>query len=309
MSVDEQSFPRATHTGELHIADAVIPCAVLEDGRRVLTQQGFLKAIGRARSAKGGQGATDGVIPVLAAKNLQAFVDAELKEALRPVEFRTVGGRPAFGFSADTLPKVCNVYLKARDANALHEWQGKIAKQCDLLMRGLATVGIVALVDEATGYQYDRADDALVAILNDFISKELRQWVRTFSLDYYRELFRLRNLTFDEFTTKRPIIIAQDTNNIVYDRLAPGLRAELQRLTPKDDRGRRRHKFHQRLSEDIGHPKLREHLAVVTAFMKISPDMSTFIQHLDQVKPRFEELQQPRLPNSAPPLPAPAATG
>lgn len=31
------NIPKATHMGELKIADLIIPCAVLGDGRRVLT--------------------------------------------------------------------------------------------------------------------------------------------------------------------------------------------------------------------------------------------------------------------------------
>lgn len=70
-----EKLPRATHAGELKLGDIVIPCAVLEDGRRVLTQQGFLQAIGRARSAKGGQGASVDMMPAfMAAGNLKPFI-------------------------------------------------------------------------------------------------------------------------------------------------------------------------------------------------------------------------------------------
>src|SRR5437867_2194744 len=51
-------IPRASYNGQLQIADREIDCAVLENGSRLLTQQTFLKAIGRARSAKGGTGST-----------------------------------------------------------------------------------------------------------------------------------------------------------------------------------------------------------------------------------------------------------
>ena len=90
------------------------------------------------------------------------------------IEFKTERGQVGFGYSAELLPKVCDVYLRARDAGVLAANQQHIAKQADILMRALAHVGIMALVDEATGYQYDRARDALARILEKFIAKELQ---------------------------------------------------------------------------------------------------------------------------------------
>jgi len=55
---------------------------------------------------------------------------------------------------------------------------------CDVLMRGLAHVGIVALVDEATGYQYDRASKLLKRFLSSSFSKELLRWAKTFPMSF-----------------------------------------------------------------------------------------------------------------------------
>ncbi len=60
---------------------------------------------------------------------------------------------------------MCEVYLKAREAGALVPSQEHIAVQAGILIRGLATVGVIALVDEATGYQRVREERALATIL------------------------------------------------------------------------------------------------------------------------------------------------
>jgi hypothetical protein len=52
-----RDLPKATHEGDVTIGDVVLPAAVLDDGRRVLSQGQFLQAIGRSRSPKGGTGA------------------------------------------------------------------------------------------------------------------------------------------------------------------------------------------------------------------------------------------------------------
>lgn len=271
--VTEDTIPLAKYESTIVVHDAVIPCAVLEDGRRLLTQQGFLRAIGRARTAKGGQGSSvDGVIPFLAAKNLSALVDDELREMLRPIKFRTLGGRPAYGFPAEALPEVCNLYLKARDNDSLHKWQEPVAARCDMLVRGLAVVGIVALVDEATGYQRDRANDALSEILRAFISTKLRAWVKTFPNEFYKELFRVYGLTYSEFTSKRPAFIGSLTRNLIYDRLPSGVIEELEAKNPRDEQGRRKTHHHRWLSEDIGHPALERQIWSVITILKLVPD-------------------------------------
>ena len=125
---------------------------------------------------------------------------------------------------------------------------------------GLRGVGIDATSAEATGYQEVRDREALARILEAFIDKELRPWVRTFPPDFYRELFRLRGLPYPTSTVKRPQYFGHYTNDIVYRRLAPGVLAELKRVQVRDDEGRPKHKLFQRLTANTGYPKLREHL-------------------------------------------------
>jgi hypothetical protein len=142
-------------------------------------------------------------------------------------------------------------------------------------------VGIVALVDEATGYQADRARDALAKILEAFVAKELRKWVKTFPPEFYQEMFRLRKLPYIG-SVKKPQYIGHLTNDLVYARLAPGVLDELRRVTPRDDKGKLRHRLFQHLTEDIGHPKLREHLASVIALMKAADEWDQFMVMMDR---------------------------
>ncbi len=45
-----------------------------------------------------------------------------------------------------------------------------------MFLSACAKVGLDALIDEATGYQFERADDALRVKLRAFIADELRAW-------------------------------------------------------------------------------------------------------------------------------------
>ena len=133
-------------------------------------------------------------------------------------------------------------------------------------------VGIIALVDEATGYQRDRVRDALAEILEAFIAKELQPYIRMFPDAFYEHLFRLRGLEYPWDSGKRPQYFGHLTNDIVYARLAPGVLEELRKTVPRREDGRLKHTFTRKLIEDVGHPKLREHLASVVTIMKLSGD-------------------------------------
>lgn len=274
----------------LRIGNAELQAYVLEDGTRVLTQAELLVALGRHRKAnvRNVQG-EEQTPPVLQGRRLKPFISNELLEKSRPIAFRTPQGVRASGYRAEILPEICEVYLRAREKNALLDQQQHIAAQAEILVRGLAHVGIIALVDEATGYQEVRAQDALTRILEAFIAKELQAWVRTFPADFYEGLFRLRGLDYPNATVQRPRYFGHLTNDIVYRRLAPGVLEELKRVTPKSESGNRKHKFFQKLTTNIGYPKLREHLGAVVAIMKLSTGWEDFMMKLDRWYPRYGE--------------------
>lgn len=290
----KKALPKATHGSADHplrIGDVEIPCYVLEDGTRVLSQRGLQSGIGMSLS--GGSAGEQRIAGFIESIEKRGISVNDLPARIRsPIQFVPVrGGRPVYGFEATILADICDVVLAARkQGGILQPQQAHIAEQCELLVRGFARVGIIALVDEATGYQKDRARDALAQILEKFVAKELQPYVRAFPPDYYEELFRLRGLKYPPENPKfRPQYFGLLTNDIVYDRLAPGLLGELKALAKKDER---KAHLHRRLTQDIGHPKLREHLASVTTIMKLSSTYPDFIGKLNRIHPRFGETVQ-----------------
>jgi hypothetical protein len=285
-----RNIPKASYSGAIHIGDLELPCCVLEDGTRLLTQYGFLQAIGRSPRPAAGRGSVvEQTAPFLALDNLKPFVSKDLEHSTRPIVFQTEKGVRAFGYKAELLPQVCDVYLAARAANELLPSQQKFAQACEVMMRGLAHVGIVALVDEATGFQNERAKNALAQILENFIAKELQPWVQTFPTEYYQELFRLRGLSFPTASVKRPQYFGVLTNDIVYKRLAPGVLEELKRVTPRNDDRRPKAKYFQSLTGNIGYPKLREHLGKVVMMMQLSTTYQDFKEKLEKFLPKYTD--------------------
>jgi hypothetical protein len=285
---------KATHGDADHpltLGGVTIPCYVLEDGTRVLSQRGMMAGLGITPGTT--RSGADRLTSFTAGKGISAFVNSDLRPLIEnPIKF-TTGGVAAFGYPATLLADLCDAVLAARKAGALQKQQEHIASQAEILVRGFARVGIIALVDEATGFQEARERDALAKILEAFVAKELQKWVRTFPAEYYKELFRLRGWLFPKLPQdqqKRPVMVGKITNDIIYARLAPGVREELHRATPRDAKGRLKHKLFQRLTNDIGHPKLREHLARVITVMQLSPDWATFMGHMNNLMPVWKDL-------------------
>lgn len=296
-------LPRATHGSEDHpltIGDIKIPCYVLEDGRRMLTRQGLQVGIGMSASGaiKAGEHRLALFTAGLAERASQADADlsarcvALAEQLANPVRFRSPTGSHAWiGYEATMLADLCDVILAARVGGHLTHLQEHIAVKAEVLVRGFARVGIIALVDEATGFQRDREKDALAKILEAFVAKELQPYMKTFPNDYYEELFRLYSLPYPPPGNKswRPGFLGNITNDVVYNRLAPELLPELKKLSSKHER---RSRLHQWLTQEIGHPKLREHLASIVAILKLSKTPAEFQANVNRIHPAYNRTRE-----------------
>lgn len=304
MSDQREKILRAVRQAPVKIGDVELGAAVLEDGTRVLTQKTFLQAIGRSRPAGGvAQKAAIADLPVfLASPALLPFISEELRRSSKPVLFRPLGtgGRRtekggkggsgyALGFDARILPEVCRVFVGARDKGELPIAQIRIANQCDRLLRGLAGVGIIALIDEATGFQEERERDALQRILEAYVQPEFLPWTQRFPIEYFKELFRLRNWPWSSDPSikgpRGPRYVGKLNNQLIYAHLPPGVLPELQRLNPPNEKGQRRRKHHQFLTAHIGNPHLEKQVLAVLTLMKASPNWTVFERLFRRVFP------------------------
>jgi P63C domain-containing protein len=274
-------LPQAILESSIIIVQREVACAVLENGQRLLTQETFLMAIGRAGKAKGGQGSVrlagsvDGLPPFLAANNLRPFINTKLRESTTPIVFRSLRGNRAFGYDARLLPMVCEVYLKARDARVLTTAQEHIAVTCDVLMRGLAHVGIIALVDEATGYQDLRTQSELNQLLEMYVQEELRPYISRFPNEFFKQIYKIYGWPYKAGSTKRPPLVGKFINEYVYRGLPPNVLPKLQELNPVTDKGWRRWK-HFQFMPDTGSDHLDKQIVKVTTLMEVSDNKREF---------------------------------
>ena len=287
------------HRGVLDLGGMKLPCAVIQGPngiQRVLREHGITRAIlgdrsGASKRLKKAAAQGGALLPIfLAPGQLDPFIGEELRSGpLAPIDYLD-GDRLVRGYDASILPAVCSVWLRAREANALQVQQLAKAQKAEILTRALAETGIVALIDEVTGYEKVRPQNALQAFLEVVLRKELAAWGKKFPDEFYENIYKLKGWVWPGMAKNRFSIVAHYTRDLVYERLAPGVLQELERRSPRNEKGNRPNKLHQWLSDDIGHPMLAQHLYTLVMFQRLAIangyGWNRFYQMVDQVLPK-----------------------
>ncbi|WP_424653506.1 P63C domain-containing protein [Capnocytophaga sputigena] len=274
-----------SHEGILNLGGISIPCYVLQDGTRVLSGRGMQEALKMVDETEDGkQAAGTRLNRYLNQKSLNPFIYKDKK----PDHFNPIicykGTQKINGYEATILADICEAFLEARNSIELSTRQRIIADQCEILIRGFARVGITALVDEATGYQYERERDALQSILKAYINEELLKWQKLFPDMFYYEIFRLNNWDYTvKGIQKRPSVIGRWTNELIYKQLPKGILEELKNRTPKSSEGNYTARFFQSLTPDIGHPALTAQIYKVIGLMNISNNWNEFKSNFNRM--------------------------
>ncbi len=277
---------KATHQGNLNINSLDITAYNLPNGERVLSRIGFLKALGRTGKAKGGRNYDEEFqTPVfLTASNIKPLVDEDLLENSKPIIFIDLNGNQSIGYKAEILPQVAFLFSDALSKGILKQNQKHIGEQSRILVKAFLKTSIIALVDEATGYQYDRERDALQVVLKAYINEELLKWQKMFPDTFYYQIFRLNKWDYTvRGINKRPGIIGKWTNKLIYEQLPKGVLEELKVKTPKSPEGNYTARFFQSLTPDIGHPELTSQIYKVIGIMQISDNWNDFISNFNRM--------------------------
>jgi len=91
----------ATHRGYLNIAGTEIPCAVLSNGKRIISQTGLFQAFDRPRK---GEKRQEGLPSIIGAANLLPYVTNELREKCQAIHYFHTNGTTAAGYDAELIP-------------------------------------------------------------------------------------------------------------------------------------------------------------------------------------------------------------
>lgn len=282
---------KAERSSNLLIGELKIPCYVLNNKARVLSGRGIMKLLGFDAKASGST-----LRNMLKNNVLTEYASSETLDTLEnPISFIRpgAGGSAAdtYAYEATILIDICKAILEAKRRGKLEsEVHLSMAIQAEIIVTAVAKLGIIALIDEATGFQEERPQDALQAYLEQLISKELAAWVKKFPDEFYENIYKLRGWDWQGMSKNRYSVVALYTNDLVYQRLAPALLPELEKKSPKTQKGYRKNKLHQWLTEDIGNPMLAQHLHSIIMFQRLALNSgygwNRFVKMLDQVLPK-----------------------
>jgi hypothetical protein len=262
------------------LVNAQIPCAVLENGMRVISQTGLFDAFERPRK---GEKRQENLPSIIGAKNLIPFVTEELREKAVVIPFLHSNGTLSFGYNAELIPLVCRVYVEAARKGKLHKSQLRSAFLAESILKALEKIGIIALIDEATGEQYDREKDALQKLLKLYVAEDFLKWQSRFPRKFYQEAFRIHGLNYNPLTLKRPQFLGHFTNKFVYELMPPGVLETMKRKNPIQENGTRAKKHHSLLTEDIGVTHLDRHLTKLITVMELSNGKQDFEENFARV--------------------------
>ena len=269
------------------IGEIEIQCYVLEDETRVLTLRTLQSGIGMSEGGgKGGVRKIPALMSRLSGKGIN-IMGLDVR-ANSPIRFVSPSGNIADGYDAKILPDICAVLIDADRKGALDKRYAHVAERAAMLQHGFATMGIIWLVDKVTGYDSFRKANDIAAIIEAFVAKDMRPYIRRFPPEFYEQICRLRKVPYDPTSVKRPAYFGHLTNNIIYRRLAPLVWKELKSKAAKESGISKPH-LHRFLTEEIGDPRLTEVIITNTTVMKLSNDWNDFLHKLDRVLPAYNE--------------------
>ena len=253
--------PFAKHKGIMTLGDVPIDVYVLDTGDRVISMRGAVKALTGKDAGN--------LVEYLSVNSLKGFIDKELvlvetRDFFIPgTQFRGVG------ITAEQFEAILTGYVRALGAGALStDRQKEIATNCAILSTAFLKIGIIAQIDEATGYQYERAQDALQVKLQAYIAEELRAWEKTFPDELWEQFGRLTN--WKGSLHSRPKWWGHLVNELIYEALDPDVADYLKKNKPKPFHGQN---YHQWLSEDVGLKALIPHIYKVIGMAENCHDM------------------------------------
>lgn len=231
-------FPFAKHPGTLDLGGNELDVYVLNTGERVISVSRAVKAITERDGGNLGD--------YIGVSSLKPFLDKDLILG-EMVDFTIPGTQfRGKGITAERFLDICQAYLAALQAGALtSDRQREIAIRCSILLASCAKIGLIALIDEATGYQLEREEDALQVKLRAFIAEELRAWEKTFPDELWEEFGRLTK--WQGSLHSRPKYWGKLVIELIYDTLDADVAKYLRENRPPPGV-----RWHQNLTENYG---------------------------------------------------------
>jgi hypothetical protein len=273
----DPDMPRAVSGGAdkpIRIADIEVPCYVLDDGSRVITMNGMLGTLHMALGGAMVKG-MNRLELFVSRDRLKPYISNELHERIRnPIRFR-IDKNTAYGFTSDTLIDIAEAVIQADNAGTLQKQQAAIAHQCRVITSNLTRIGLIALIDEATGHQTKRDSDELQKILGAYLLPEHRPWMKTIPAEFTNEIYRVYGWPRTA-NNRGPRYAGKLIRQLIYERLPKPVLPALDDLNPTNAKYQRKHRHHQFLTDQQGLDHFRTLTITVMTLLRVSKNKGEF---------------------------------
>lgn len=277
----DETLPKAVSGAEdrpIRIADIEVPCYVLDDGRRVIPTNGMLGTMQMARGGSMVRG-MNRLELFVSRDRIKPYVSSELHNRIRhPIRFR-IDKNIAYGFESDTLIDIAEAVIRADNAGALQKQQAAIAHQCRVITSSLTRIGLIALIDEATGHQKKRDSDELQQILTAYLLPEHRPWMQTIPSEFTSEIYRVYGWKRTP-DNRGPRYAGKLIRQLIYERMPKPVLPALDEANPSNAKYQRKHRHHQFLTDQQGLDHFRTLTITVMTLLRISRNKSEFKRNL-----------------------------
>ncbi len=294
------NLPKALCTGEDTFNGIKLVAAILDDDDRthLFSERSLANAFGFKGSAtyweKRKAGAA--VLPsYLSNSLLKDYITADLVDKLAAaVSYLSTSKIVATGVEATALPLICDVFVRAGNANPSNDALRIAGERAYKIILAFSQFGVLKYVEQITGYRYTDEGTIITNELKEWgVSPTILDWQREFQIDFYRNIYRLKNWPFNPNTVKRTQVIGTYTNQYVYNYLPNDVFKWIKENTPKSKSGNYTKRLFQSLDEKRGKELLRNQLVAVTTMLKLARSWQEFkdlfARSLGQTQIDFEE--------------------
>jgi hypothetical protein len=199
----DESYPKSLHHGIWNLGSLEIECHVLDTEERIIAQQGAAQLFLGPNGQSGNLGIS--IDRLLSKINELSGVANRPKTSIK--QYLTINkikglsgvanvfippwGGYAYGYKAEDVLSMARAFSYALKEGLLRRDQLHIGRNAFDILDACAEAGLVALIDEATGYQLIRDANDLEIRVNAFLRSNARDWQRLFSDDMWAEYARV----------------------------------------------------------------------------------------------------------------------
>lgn len=260
-----------------------IPCFIIDDenNTRIISSRGMARIFGLSENGNSFKKfINSGIIKL-------TFGTALSTTPPKPINVRLSNGIMVLGYKAESLIDICIAVKSAYTDPADINYNRHIL--ADAIINASARTGIIALVDEALGYnrEAEEGKNSLQKFFSEFLRHDAAKWVKTFPDSFFFDIYKMKGWTW-KITNKHPVIVGLIIRDLVYERLAPGLLEQFDKLNPKNENGNRTYKNHQFIKEDY-RDILPGHFPKIDMLAKLADyDWDKFTEMMDKVMPKYK---------------------